>query len=194
MSDTPASPASSPTPRRWLGPALLASLVVNLFLVGLVASSIFMHRDGGGGPRGGPLGFLFGDFHSSKSGMSKDDRAALRKMMVGQFKTVRPYLVEMDDARTALAKSLGETPFNADAVSAAFDRIETARTESGKIMRDALVSGFAKMDDVQRARFSKIMLENAEKRWSKHRPGNKDGDRDGPPDGPPDGPDGPPNP
>src|SRR3546814_800083 len=109
-------PEPSATPdkrRRWLGPAFLVSLVVNLFLVGLIVSAVVAHRS----PmhHGGP--FMFGGLRGNLSDVSKEDRAAMRKVMIGQFKTIRPQLVEMDKARKALAEVIGETPYDPDKVA-----------------------------------------------------------------------------
>lgn len=185
MSD--ANKVGSPAPRRWLGPAFLASLVINLFLVGLVASAIWMHREPPR-PRGGHLPFLLG---GDRAELSKDDRTALRQMMRGQFKTVLPELMEMDKARADLARVIGETPYDAAKVSEAFARVEQAQAKIAETTRETMIEGFGKMSDAQRQRLAKVMEENAQHRWDRRKERHGDGDDDeGPDHGP--GPDGPP--
>ena len=179
--------------RRWLGPAFLASLVINLFLVGLIASAIWMHREP---PRshGGVMPFFLG---GDRSDLSKEDRSAMRQMMRGQFKTVLPYLMEMDKSRADLAKVIGETPYDPIKVGEAFARVEQAQIEIGQTMREAMIKGFGEMSDAQRQRLAKVMEENAEHRWDRrkerHRERDDDDNNNGD-NGSDDGPDGPPAP
>lgn len=178
MSD--ANKMSAPAQRRWLGPAFLASLVVNLFLVGLIASAIWMHREP---PRshGGHLPFLLG---GDRAELSKEDRTALRQMMRGQFRTVLPDLMEMDKARADLAKVIGETPYDAAKVSEAFARVEQAQAKIAEITRQTMIDGFGKMSDAQRQRLAKVMEENAQHRWDRRKERHGDDDDDGRDHGP----------
>lgn len=166
MSDTNnTQPSRTGGPRRWLGPAFLASLVVNLFLVGLIASSMWMHREQ---PRshGGPMPFFLG---GDQSDMTKEDRDAMRQMMRGQFKTVLPFLTEMDGSRVDLAKAIGQTPYDPAKVSEAFARVEQAQSEIGQTMREAMVKGFGEMSDAQRQRLAKVMEKNAKHKWDRRK-------------------------
>ena len=187
MSD--ANKVSTPAPRRWLGPAFLASLVVNLFLGGLIASALWMHRP----PKfrgGGPLPFILS---GDRAELNQEDRTAMRRMMRSQFKTVLPYLKEMDKSRTELAKVVGQTPYDPVKVRDAFTHFDQVQAEVSGIMREALVKGFGAMSDEQRERIAKVMEENAEHRWDRHKERHGDDDDHGPDgDGPP--PDGPPMP
>lgn len=181
-------PAVAPAKRRrWLGPAFLVSLVVNLFLVGLIVSSFVAHRPSmyGGGP------FMMGGIRGDLNDMSKEDRAFMRKIMVSQFKTIRPQIDEMNETRKALAEVVGETPYDPAKVSAVFDRMDQAQAAMARSMRAAMTKGFSEMSDEQRQRMSKAMAKGAERHW-RHKRNDKGGD-DGPPP-PPDGPDGPPMP
>ncbi len=187
MSDVnmPEPSAAPDKRRRWLGPAFLVSLVINLFLVGLIVSAVVAHHS----PKhhGGP--FMFGGLRANLSDVSKEDRAAMRKVMVGQFKNIRPQLTEMNKARKALAEVIGQTPYEPAKVAEAFDRIERAQAAMASITRDAMIKGFGKMSDEQRQRLSKVMAKGAEHHWRRKRGGHGDGPPP-PPDGPnsPDGP------
>lgn len=180
MSD--ANNVGTPAQRRWLGPAFLVSLVVNLFLVGLIVSAICLRPE----PRlrgGGPLPFILS---GERAELNQQDRTALRQIMRGQFKTVLPYLKEMDKSRADLAKVIGETPYDPVRVGEAFARVEQAQAQIAAITRETMIEGFGKMSDTQRQRLAKAMEENAEHKWDRrkerHRERDDDDDR---PDGPP---------
>jgi len=180
MSDAHDVSAPPPAaPRRWLGPAFLVSMVINLFLLGLIASALWMHHE----PRGGhgPSSFFFG---GSMSDLSKEDRTALRQMMRAQFKTIQPHLKELDQSRTDLAKVIGETPYDPTRVSAVFARIEQAQSEIGQVMREAMIKGFGEMSDAQRQRLAKAMERNAEHKWNRRRAHHRDRADDDQADGP----------
>jgi Spy/CpxP family protein refolding chaperone len=168
-------PATAPAKRRrWLGPAFLMSLVVNLFLVGLIVSSFVAHRPSmhpGGGP------FMFSGIRGDLDDMSKEDRAFMRKIMVRQFKTIRPQIEEMNEARKALAEVVGETPYDPAKVSAAFDRMDQAQAAMARNMRAAMIKGFSEMSDEQRQRMSKAMAKGAE-HHRRHKDKDKDKDDD----------------
>tara|TARA_R110000868_G_scaffold13215_6_gene62042 strand:+ start:452 stop:1033 length:582 start_codon:yes stop_codon:yes gene_type:complete len=187
-------PVTNPPARRWLGPAFLVSLGINLFLAGMIATSAYSHRGGPHGDRagGGPMGAMFGDMRGAKSDMSEEDRKVMRDIMVGQFKTIRPYLVEMDKARKDLAAIVGTSPYDAAKVKAGFERINAARNDVANVMSEAMTRGFGDMSDAQRQRLSAVMANNAERHWrrgSKDTDGPDAGDMPPPPgDGPPDGP------
>lgn len=190
MSDTQAT-----SPRSRLGPILLVSLVVNLFLLGVIATAMWAHHHGGPdrGSHGGPMGMLFGDFDGAKSAMTPEDRAALKKMMMGQFKSMRPHLDAIDDARKELGRAIATTPYDPAKVTAAFQSMEDNRLLVGAEMRTTMVKGFGEMSDAQRQRLGKIMEENAERDWRrKNHDRSKDGEHDLPP--PPPGDDAPPPP
>ena len=188
-------PVTNPPARRWLGPAFLVSLGINLFLAGMIATSAFSHRGGPHGDRdGGPMSAMFGDMRGAKSDMTAEDRKAMRDIMVGQFRTIRPYLVEMDKARKDLAVIVGTSPYDAAKVKTGFERINAARSDVANVMSEAMIRGFGDMSDAQRQRLATVMANNAERHW---RRGPKDidgpeaGDNPPPPppgDGPPDGP------
>lgn len=193
MSDVniPEPAAASGKRRRWLGPAFLVSMVFNLFLIGLIVTSFVAHRPpmhSGGGP------FMATGIRGDLEGMSKEDRAFMRKIMVRQFKTIRPQIEEMNEARKALAEVVGETPYDPAKVSAAFDRMDQAQAAIARNMRAAMIKGFGEMSDEQRQRMSNVMIKGAEHHW--RRKGNGENDGPPPPDGGggPDGPDGPPMP
>ncbi|MDO8423136.1 MAG: periplasmic heavy metal sensor [Parvibaculum sp.] len=184
-------PVTNPPARRWLGPAFLVSLGINLFLAGMIATSAYSHRGGPHSERGGgPMSAMFGDVRGAKSDMSEEDRKVMRDIMVGQFKIIRPYLVEMDKSRKDLAAIIGASPYDAAKVKAGFERIDAARSNVANVMSEAMIKGFGEMSDEQRQRLATIMAKNAERHW-RHGGKGPDEGPDGadfpppPPDGPP---------
>lgn len=168
MSDTNMTPPSGKQQRRWLGPALLASVAVNIFLVGLISVPLFFRpphdRDFGPPPRGaGP-----GMFHQSFRDLPEEDRKAIRTAMLGHFPEIRPHLIEMREAKAELADAVAADPYDEDAVRAAFDKMERAMKAMGDVGRDAMLSGFAKLTPEQRQRVAGAMRKEQDRvrlRW-----------------------------
>lgn len=178
MSDENPSIAAKP-PRRWLGPALLASVALNLFLVALISVPLFTgppdgFRDHSRGP-------MPGMFLESFKALPKQDRAAIRKAMVGHFPEVRPYLAAMRDAKTRLADALAADPYDETAVHAAFDDLDKAMSGMGAVGRDAMMAGFAQLTPEQRKHVAEAMRERHRK-GERRGHGGDDDDHDRGPD------------
>lgn len=156
MSDENPSTAVKP-PRRWLGPALLASVAINLFLVALVSVPLFTGpHDGFGVRRHGSMHTML---HESFKDLPKQDRAAIRKAMVGHFPEIRPYLVAIRDAKTRLADALAADPYDETDVRAAFDDLDKAMSGMGIVGRNAMMAGFAQLTPEQRKHVAQAMRE-----------------------------------
>lgn len=186
MNDTGTSPSPAPEkPRRWLGPAFLASVALNLFLLGLLSVPFFMgprHEFAMRvpGPGGGP-----GMFHSSFKDLPKEDRDAIRSTMLGHFSEIRPHLRAMQEARLGLADALEAEPYDESAVRAAFDAMDESMRQVGVIGRDAMMAGFAKLSTEQRHRVAEAMRERRDRTkmlWRDRRDGEGDGIMPGMPD------------
>ncbi len=160
MSDENTSTAAKP-PRRWLGPALLASFAVNLFLIALISVPLFSRpHDGFRDHSRGPMP---GMFHESFKDLPKQDRAAIRKAMVSHFPEIRPYLVAMRDAKTRLADALAADPYDETEVHAAFDDLDKAMSGMGTVGRTAMMAGFAQLTPEQRKHVAQAMRERHSK-------------------------------
>ncbi len=179
MSDTGTSPSPAPEKsRRWLGPAFLASVALNLFLLGLLSVPFFMgprHEFAMRvpGPGGGP-----GMFHSSFKDLPEEDRDAIRSTMLGHFSEIRPHLRAMQEARLGLADALEAEPYDESAVRAAFDAMDESMREVGAASRDAMMAGFAKLSPEQRHRVAEAMRERRDRAkmfWRDRRDGGGDG-------------------
>ena len=162
-SNTPEAP-TGPIPvrnvRRWMWIALIASLAVNLFVVGVVARSVWPFRyavaGGGGGGLAGNLAAYMGTLPESRR---KELRAAMGQARPHQL--LRPFRVELRWARQEAAAAFKAEPFNRDVFLAAEGRVQAAEAR----LRDAIVklsadmagrltaderAGFLKWRDVRR--------------------------------------------
>ncbi|MBC7103720.1 MAG: periplasmic heavy metal sensor [Parvibaculum sp.] len=180
MSDTNGiAPSAGKPPRRWLGPAFLASLAVNIFLIGLISVPLFFRppHDGEFGlpPRGvGP-----GMFHRSFKDLPEADRKAIRAAMLGHFPEIRPHLLAMREAKSELADAVAADPYDEAAVRAAFDKMDRAMKQMGEVGRDAMMAGFEKLSPEQRKRVAEAMRKEERVRFRRSEHAGEGRDVDG---------------
>lgn len=165
MSDTPLpqTPVNDRL-RRWLGPALLISLVINLFLVGMIAAAVIAHRPGKYPDFRSPPPPFFRMMKRGAADLPPGDRAAMRDIMVRQFPIIRPYFARIDAARRDLADMIAANPYDAIKVGAAFAKVDAAQAEMVKAAREAMIQGFGKMSNEQRVRLADAMRKQADRR------------------------------
>jgi len=164
--------------RGWVGPALLASLVLNLFLVGLLAGPMFFHRPPHKEMRVyGPPSPFMGMLDRRTRSLPEDDRAAIRNIMVEQFPNIRPYFRKIGESRMALADALGGDPYDPEKVRAAFDDLDKAFGGMNKVLNESVIQGFSKLPADQRARIAQAMKEKVARRKENRRDHEKEQDR-----------------
>lgn len=182
MSDMTPPPAGKPD-RRWLGPALLVSLVLNLFLVALISVPFFKGpRDGGFGPM--PRGHGAVLMHGAFRELPEEDRQEIRRAMREKFREIRPLFREMHEARDALADVLAAEPYDEAAARAAFDGMSASMMAMSDMGRDAMLETFAKLTPEQRKRVAEAVRKDRE-RMTRWRKGGPDGEPDDMPPPPP---------
>ena len=186
MSDmTP--PPSGKASRRWLGPAFLASLALNLFLVALIAVAFVRGpADRGFGlPRGHEPALMHGVFKE----LPEEDRQLIRRTMRERFREIRPHIRQSRKARDELADALAAQPYDEAAAHAAFDRMAAAMAAMSDAGRDAMMEMFAKLTPEQRQRMAEAMRKDRERMkvlWRKNGGERRDeGAEDTPDDVPP---------
>lgn len=173
MSDTPSPQMpTSDRLRRWLGPALLISLAVNVFLVGLIVTTMIVHRPGEHADLRSPPHSFFGMMKRGAADLPPGDRAAMRNIMVKQFPIIRPYFTKIDLARRDLAGAIAANPYDPEKVGAAFAKLDAVQAEMVRATRDAMIQGFGKMNDEQRARLADAMRKQTDRRLNKSRDTN----------------------
>ena len=131
MSELPVNEAQVPlAERRWVGPALLLSLIINLFLVGTIAAALIIGPPSPPGAEPGrvPAPF-FKMLHKGTDGLPPGDRAAMRKIMIEQFPLIKPHLAALEMARRELADALGAPSYDTARVTAAFAKVDTVQAE-----------------------------------------------------------------
>jgi len=153
MSESPEMPAAK-SPRRWLGPALLASVALNLFLIALMAVPFV--KGPPEGERSGHHSGMPGMYHSLKD-LPREDRQTMRQAMRDRFPAARLHMRDMSAARAALAEALAADPYDETAARAAFDDMDAAMREMTAVGRDAMLAGFAKLTPEQRQRVAQAM-------------------------------------
>ncbi len=166
MSDTPTAGGApwSDRARKWIGPALLISLVINLFLIGFVVAGLLFHRSGPREEFGSVPPSFFRMLHRGADGLPADDRAAMRRIMIGEFPVIRPHFLKIEAARKALADVVGATPYDPARVKEAFARVDAAQAEMIAATRGAMIDGFEKMTQAQRERIAEMMRKQADRR------------------------------
>lgn len=122
--DAAGAAALPPSPKeRRLKLALIASLAVNLLVVGAVASAMIF---GPHGPRHrGAPGDEYGLMGFTRA-LSSDRRGPIRKAIKEQRETFKPLREAVDEARRQAADVLVAEPFSKDKLKQAFDKINEA--------------------------------------------------------------------
>ncbi|MFM7445713.1 MAG: periplasmic heavy metal sensor [Tabrizicola sp.] len=145
---TPVAPtAPGPTVSRWLKPALIVSVAINLGVAGLVLGSWLGDR-----PRMGmPRDISFGPFSEA---LSEQDRRALRKGLMdraGEFRSSREAArAEFDTLLTTLRAD----PFDPVAMTTALTAIETRNAERLELGRSLIETRLVEMSVEERLAFA----------------------------------------
>ncbi|MFA7638111.1 MAG: periplasmic heavy metal sensor [Parvibaculum sp.] len=161
--------------RRWLGPAFLASLALNLFLVALIAVPVIKGPPDRYGPP--PKGYGPAVMHGALKELPEEDRLVIRRAMRERFRDVAPHIRETREAHDKLINAIAAEPYDEAAVRAAFDDISEATLAMSVLGREAMLDGFAKLTPEQRQRVAEAMREDREKSkaiWRKHREGRNE--------------------
>ena len=183
MSDMNTPTPDGKAPRRWLGPAFLASVVVNVFLVALISVPLFFRpHDRGFGPPPDSHGPAM--MHSALKALPEEDRQVIRRAMKEQFREIVPHIRESQAARDALTEAIAADPYDEAAVRAAFDDMSEAMTAMTEVGRDAMLDAFARLTPEQRQRVAEAMRDERRKmrtRWRDRMEERRSGSGDMPP-------------
>lgn len=194
MSDSSFTPVKGGKKTGWTGRALFLSLLLNVFLVSVIAVSIYRHLDGvGPGPmRDGdamnpPIPGI-GMLHDGSVKLPPEEKMKLRKVMRDAFPTIRPYLEAVAQARRKLADAIEVQPFNPEGVRAGLEAIDKSVADVTRASQSAIISGLSQLTPEDRAIIADRLRKPPEKFRFKvpspdHGPGPME--NDGPPPGEP---------
>lgn len=168
---------SAPKPRRWLGPAFLASAALNIFLIAVILAPLVLHWRPGPPPDNfgdkGPRHGIFGALRE----LPPEDRKLLRQSMRDSFREMRPYLRKAGSGRKELAAAIAADPFDPDKVRTALAGIDAPMDEVRKIGQTSFIDTLEKMTPEQRKHVAEKIGEERHPRWER----DDDDDRKGPP-------------
>lgn len=135
MSDLSQPPSATPDPaKRRLKYALVASLALNLLIIGAVAGTMMGH---GRHPLRGGQGEDFGMMGLTRV-LPEDRRKEMRKLLRADRENLRPLMDEVRTARRAAADKLAAEPFDRAALEAAIANV----AEKERTLRQSAVTAF----------------------------------------------------
>lgn len=173
MSDAslpPPTAAPGPaTPSRWLKPALLVSVALNLAFLGAIGGALWKGLPEGRSMTGRDLGF--GPFSEA---LLPQDREAMARALLERGGSPREMRRAMMENFSALLAALRSEPFEPDAVRAVFADFDANGRERLRLGQQLLEERIIAMSPAERAEFAGRL----EDRLSR-RPLRGDGDADG---------------
>jgi uncharacterized membrane protein len=181
--------------RKGLMAALIASLAVNLFVIGLVAGIALMGLRivGWGRQGGGGVGLMHGPMAAAAAGLSPDRRTAWEQTMREQALTSGPKVRQARILRRDAWNELAGDPLDPQAVLASLDQSRMLEQQARAEMDAAIVKFAASLPPDERHRLAQGLARPRSRSWSGGaRPGDDGGasmrDRGaGPQPGPPGG-------
>jgi uncharacterized membrane protein len=132
---------------------LMASLALNLLILGTIAGSVFASRGERIAAPGGPTPALNGGIPGFVRTLPKERRAALRESVEQFQRAARPLRVEAFKSRVAAADALVVEPFDPERLKAAMWRLSDAEARLRSQSVDILVGVASKMTSAERQQF-----------------------------------------
>lgn len=117
---------------RWLGIALVLSLAINAFIIGVAVTRIIQVRDFRR-PNPPPVVDALADSNRLLRGFPKERRDDLRRIVRGHGPKLKPHRDALDEARNALADAVAADPLDLPRIEAALTAIQDIRAA----MRDS---------------------------------------------------------
>ena len=135
-------------------PILLASICLNLVLIGLIVGGSL--RGHNMRPKNGPTDEIAAIMYSAPQEMRKELR--------NQFKGIASKRDKDEGQRAELKDIILQTPFDADQLSAYFETRRGKNTEIAKTAHSKLVESIAKLSDDERAELAKNLNKHPKRR------------------------------
>lgn len=111
---------------RWMVALLVASLALNLLVVGAVAGSFWAFRHGGFWAGGGFAGSMLGYV----STLPTERRREIWRQAGDERRSLRAYRHAVREARTEAIRAIGAEPFDRERFRAAMRRVHEAETQA----------------------------------------------------------------
>lgn len=152
---------------RWLYPVLIASLALNLLIVGAATGAMWSHRHGHhrfGGERG-----LFGFVRE----LPRERQTDIREVLEAEREKLKPL---REAARTNWTESnemLGTEPFDRDKYKASLDRMNEAQMKVRTAITDTMADLAARLTPEER-RILKDWRQRKAHRWHKRHWGRRE--------------------
>ena len=167
--DTRPFPSSPPPRRRWTGIALAVSLLLNLFLIGvLVGGRLAWGPVGGFDPASGP-GFVPQMMRS----LPPEARAVALDVFGDRRAMVRDRLADMRRTHRATYEALTAEPFDPAALTAALADLRSQVDGLQLSVHQALVDVASQLDAEDRRAMAETLRDLAQGQRRNHRPGHR---------------------
>ena len=126
----PDQPTHRPKRRRWTRLVMVVSLVLTVFLIGLIGGRI-----AAGPPIAGPL---FEDLPQLARALPDGDRRMARRTFLGAALDIRRSYLSLRDAREDVLTTLTADPFDPQALDAAFAQLRGRTSDVQAVVHDAI--------------------------------------------------------
>lgn len=171
MSDTSNSPARDPARiGAWLKGVLLASLMLNLVIVGAIAGRTIFHRPWGGHGAHDRLGIM-----EFARGLPSDRQQVVRDFVRAERPRMRPLRQEARAARRELGQALAAEQLDRTGVDALAEKVAGAELKVRLEALRVLVDLAGKLTPAERAAYARWLERHDQRRNRRH-----DGTGDGP--------------
>lgn len=149
MKETENSPPSAPRTRRWVRATLIASLALNLMILGVIGGAVL--GNWGGPSRATPGEAAYGPYARA---LSDEDRAALRLEMRAAAPRLRENRTVVRQGFRDLLDALRAEPYAPSRVAAILEAQETRVRDHGQIWRGLMLQRLDTMTPEDRAAFA----------------------------------------
>jgi len=165
-------PAAGRKAPRWMWAALIASLAVNLLVVGVVVGAGFA-RPFHGGPASWSLGFNLVRYAMHRS---PEMKAETRRILATERPRMQPLRREAREARQAAGEALAANPFDPARFREAQGRVYDVERRLGELSLDGLVAIASQLTAEQRKEFvDSRQMRRSFRRQGEEAPGNGSG-------------------
>jgi len=148
------TPENTRPVRKWLGPVLLISLAVNLFLVGIFAVGFLRQSHHGRDGHSMALGL---PHQVVARYLTEEERQTLRATMRENRSTFQPLFKDLRAARLALSEAVAADPYDPEAAKEAFAAMRAGMDALATRSQGSLVDAFADLTPETRDKIAEAL-------------------------------------